>query len=227
MVKIVTWNINGLRSILTKDFGNVFDKDDYDGVFIQEIKVDAKTLSELDVELPGYYFTSRSADKKGYSGVGAYVKNKPLNDTTLGVSDIDSEGRVQVLYYDKYVIVNAYFPNSQDKGKRLEYKAYFCGHIFTLMKELRSKYPLVILCGDYNIAHRSIDLARPEDNEQSPGYFPIERELMETYLNDEFVDVYRHFHPDSAKYTWWSYRTRARQRDIGWRIDYFSVPKKV
>jgi exodeoxyribonuclease-3 len=153
--------------------------------------------------------------------VGIYSKTEPLNLTNLGIEEFDNEGRVLQAEYRDFTLISAYFPNSQDAGKRLDYKLRFCAAILELCKKYRRENRHFILSGDYNIAHTPIDLARPKQNENNAGYLPEERAWMDTFTNEGFIDTFRHFHPNEKNhYTWWSFRMNARERNVGWRIDY-------
>lgn len=171
----------------------------------------------------GYDVFWNPAEKRGYSGTAVFTKIAPDSTTTLGIPEFDSEGRAQLLHFKDFTLVNTYWPNSQSKRNRLPYKLSFCSAIDKELASLVKKGRNVIICGDYNIAHREIDLARPKSNENNAGYYVEEREAMTTFLDNGFVDVFRHFHPETVGYTWWSYRTRARARNIGWRLDYHCV----
>ncbi len=172
-------------------------------------------------ELPGYTPYWASAQRKGYSGVGVYAKVDPLEVRIMGISDFDDEGRVLALEYPDFTLFNCYFPNSQAEGKRLAYKLEFCQALKEESDTLIASGRHVIICGDYNIAHTPIDLANPKSNEKNPGYLPEERAWMDTFLESGYIDTFRKFNPDPHNYTWWSYRMNARERNVGWRIDYF------
>lgn len=223
MTSIITWNVNGIRAIAKKGFVEWLEKEDPDILCIQESKARPDQVGE-DLLSPGKYTSYwRAAQRPGYSGVVTYTKEKPLDDNPLGLEEFDSEGRVQVLTYEGFTLINAYFPNSQDKGKRLDYKQAFCDAMLSFCDELRAKGQHVVLCGDYNVAHKPIDLKNPESNENSPGYFPEERAWMDRFVQAGYVDTFRLFNQEGDHYTWWSYRSRARERNAGWRIDYHCV----
>ena len=195
-------------------------------VCLQETKARPEQLSAAlreikDNEGIPYHVYWASAQKAGYSGVAIYTKTEPLEVKTLGIDEFDHEGRVLQADFKDITIISAYFPNSQDAGKRLNYKLTFCDAILSLCQEFRRQKRHFVLCGDYNIAHTPIDLARPKENETSAGYLPEERAWMSNFTAAGFVDTFRHFHPDqTGHYTWWSYRLYARARNVGWRIDY-------
>ena len=225
-MRILSWNVNGLRAVEKRGFVSWMEKEAADAVCLQETKANPGQLSdelkEIRYKKESTYFAYwASAKKLGYSGVGIYTRIEPKNIKTLGISEFDDEGRVLQAEFKDYTLISAYFPNSQDGGRRLEYKVKFCDAILKLCEEYRSKKRHFILCGDYNIAHTSIDLARPKENEENAGYLPEERAWMDTFTASGFVDTFRHFHPgEGGHYSWWSYRAGSRERNIGWRIDY-------
>ncbi len=221
--EILSWNVNGMRAVLKKGFMEWFEKAQPDILCIQESRVLPDELSASDREPKGYTSYWMPAKKRGYSGVGAYVRKEPLAVTNLGKAEFDDEGRVQLLEYKDYTIVNTYFPNSQPERKRIEYKLKFCDSVRRLCNKIVKQDKNVILCGDYNIAHTEIDLARPKSNENNPGYLPEEREAMTKFLKAGYVDTFRHLCPEPGHYSWWSYRANARANNIGWRIDYHCV----
>lgn len=220
-MKIISWNVNGIRAAERKGFLDFFRKSAPDILCIQETKAEPSQLTENLTAPKGYHSYWSSSVKKGYSGTGIYSRTK-LDVQYLGVKQFDDEGRVLTADIGKAYLINAYFPNSQDKGKRLAFKLEFCKAMLTLCNRLSASKP-VILCGDYNIAHKEIDLARPKENEESPGFLPEERAWMDTFISAGYVDTFRTQNPEPHNYTWWSYRTKAREHNIGWRIDYFCV----
>jgi exodeoxyribonuclease-3 len=225
-MRIISWNINGIRAVEKRGFASWVENESADAVCIQETKAKPDQLSpELlnihDKNGKPYYAYWASAKRPGYSGVGIYSKTEPLNISNLGVEEFDDEGRVLQAEYRDFTLISAYFPNSQEEGKRLGYKLRFCGAVLELCKKYRKENRHFVLSGDYNIAHTAIDLARPKENENTPGYLPEERAWMDAFTGEGFVDTFRHFHPGEAgHYSWWSFRTNARERNIGWRIDY-------
>jgi len=225
-MRIVSWNVNGIRAVEKKSFIPWMETDGADIVCIQETKARPKQLSGALLEIKDtagtpYHAYWASAKKPGYSGVAIYTKTEPLDVKLLGISEFDDEGRVLQADFEGFTLVSAYFPNSQDAGKRLDYKLSFCSAIFDLCQKYRAQKRHFILAGDYNIAHTPIDLARPKDNDDSAGYLPEERAWMDSFTAAGFVDTFRHFHPGKgAHYTWWSYRKQCRERNLGWRIDY-------
>lgn len=225
--EILSWNVNGMRSVLRKGFLEWFEKARPDILCLQETRVYPDDLTAEQRAPKGYTSYWMPAEKKGYSGVGVYVKKEPLSVSPLGKKEFDAEGRVQLIEYKDYTIVNAYFPNSQPERRRIDYKLKFVSAIKRLCNKLVRNGTHVILCGDYNIAHREIDLARPKQNENNPGYLPEERDAMTKFLKTGYVDTFRHFCPEPGHYSWWSYRANARAKNVGWRIDYHCVNKEL
>jgi len=228
-MRIVSWNVNGIRAAEKKNFSAWVQGDNADIICLQETKARPEQLSPELREITGnsgeaYQSFWVSAKKGGYSGVAIYSKTPPLDIKPLGVEEFDDEGRVIQADYKDFTLINTYFPNSQDEGKRLSYKLGFCEAIFKLCQQYRKKKRHFILCGDYNIAHTSIDLARPKENEDQAGYLPEERAWMDSFTAAGFVDTLRHFHPgETGLYTWWSYRACSRERNVGWRLDYHCI----
>ncbi|MFT4553946.1 MAG: exodeoxyribonuclease-3 [Chlamydiales bacterium] len=223
MQSIITWNVNGIRAIQNKGFLEWLNEEDPDILCIQETKAHPDQLTEAVLAPAKYKSYWVSAQKKGYSGCATFTKEEPIKTEVLGIEEFDSEGRVQVLYFPKFVLINAYFPNSQEKGKRVNYKVAFCEALLTFCDKLQSEGHNIVLCGDYNIAHKRIDLKNPDTNEDNPGFLPQERSWMDKFVAAGYVDAFRMFNQEGDNYTWWSYRTRARERNAGWRIDYHCV----
>jgi exodeoxyribonuclease-3 len=227
--RILSFNVNGIRSVEKKGFVKWVEEEGADIFCVQETKAQPEQLSKELLEIKDkkgkpYFAYWASAKKPGYSGVAIYTKEKPLAVKPLGAAAFDDEGRVLQAEYKDFTLISAYFPNSQEGGKRLDYKLAFCAAILKLCKKYKKAGRHFVLCGDYNIAHTPIDLARPKENEGSAGYLPEERAWMDAYTKAGFVDTFRHFHPgEKHQYTWWSYRMHARSRNIGWRIDYHCV----
>ncbi len=224
-MKILSWNVNGIRAVEKKGFIEYVKNSGYDLIGLQETKAEPSQLSEELLNIDGYKSYFMSAQKKGYSGVAIYTKVEPLEISDMGFSEFDSEGRVIIAKFPEFTFINAYFPNSQDAGKRIEYKVDFCETMLKLCNERVARGENIVLCGDYNIAHTEIDLARPKQNEGNPGYLPEERSFMTKFLEAGYIDTFRHFRPTEVKYSWWSYRMMARSKNIGWRIDYHCVNK--
>ena len=223
-MKIISWNVNGLRAVEKKGFAAWISACGADVVCIQETKARPEQLSDelrSPVCAAGGTYTSffSSARRPGYSGTALYVRSAPDAFEILGDAAFDDEGRVSIAWYGTLAIISAYFPNSQDAGARLGYKLDFCHAIVAYCNALVAKGCDVVLCGDYNIAHQPIDLANPKANEKNPGYLPEERAWMDEFLAAGYCDTFRKFSAEPNQYTWWSYRFHAREKNIGWRID--------
>jgi exodeoxyribonuclease-3 len=194
---------------------------------LQETKAHKEQLSKKLLNVEGYHTYWSEAVRKGYSGVAVYTKIKPDNvDHGIGDKKFDNEGRTLILEYDSFILINIYFPNGGASKDRLKFKLDFYKAYFKLIKKLKKKNKIIILCGDLNTAHNEIDLARPKENENSSGFLIEERELLDEYVNMGFIDSFRYMHPEKVAYSWWDYKTRARERDVGWRIDYFFISQK-
>lgn len=223
MVKLISWNVNGIRSASEKGLFTWMESSGADIICLQETKAQPEQLGPDFHQVGAYLPHWSSAQKKGYSGVATYCKVPPRSVRTMNVPAFDDEGRVLVSDHGSFVLFNCYFPNSQDAGKRIEYKIAFCQELQKQGAELISSGKSVVICGDYNVAHQRIDLEHPDANVGNPGYLPEERSWMEGFIAAGYVDTFRVFHPEPKRYSWWSYRTKARDRNIGWRIDYFCV----
>jgi exodeoxyribonuclease-3 len=222
--RLVSWNVNGIRAASRNGFWDWFHEYQPDMLFLQEVKALPEQLSPEMVTPEGYHSYWMPAERKGYSGVAAFVKDKPLSVKTMELPEFDSEGRLQILEFESFYVLNGYFPNSQEKGKRIAYKLDFCNALLEICEKLRKTGKGVVICGDYNIAHTEIDLKNPKTNTKNPGFLPEERAWMDAFIAAGYVDTFRMFHPEEpGHYSWWSYRHQAREKDIGWRIDYFSV----
>lgn len=223
-MKIVSWNVNGFRAILGKGFKESMLSVSPDVICLQEIKIQADQIPDSfkeDADFRPFQTYWHSAEKKGYSGVAIFSKVEPISVVYgLGASEYDSEGRVLTLEYEDFFLTTAYFPNSQSGLVRLPYKLAFNKAFLQFSNRLREKKN-VLFCGDLNVAHNEIDLANPKANVGEPGFCPEEREAFSEMLQEGYVDIFRRHNPDKALYTWWSYRTAARKRNVGWRIDYF------
>ena len=228
-MKILSWNVNGLRAVHKKGFLPWVRTEKPDVLCLQEIKARPEQLAAELREIPGYEAAFTPARKAGYSGTAIYTRLKPDEIWTgVGESRFDDEGRVTAVRFGKLHVLSAYFPNSREGGARLPFKVDFCARITALLKARVARGHDVVLTGDYNIAHEEIDLARPDDNHESPGFFPAERRAMTDFLAAGFHDVFRERHPGrTGAYTWWSYRTAARTRNVGWRIDYTNVNARL
>lgn len=226
MIKAISWNVNGIRAVLKKGFLEWFNETKPDILCLQESRALPSDVSNEMELFNGYKTYWHPAQKKGYSGVCTFSKKDPISVRTMGIDEFDNEGRVQALEYKDFFMVNAYFPNSQSERARIDYKLSFCESMTAFCNKLRDSGKHVVLCGDYNIAHEEIDLARPKQNVDNPGFLPEEREAMTKFLNAGYVDTFRHFNKEPENYTWWSYRFKAREKNLGWRIDYHCVNKE-
>lgn len=223
-MKIITWNVNGIRAAQKKGFINWVNKEKPDILCLQETKANVEQLDREIINIEGYSSYWSSANRKGYSGVATYVKNEPVMvDYGIGIEKFDTEGRILITAFEEFILLNIYFPNGQMGEDRLKYKLEFYEEIIKYCNIIKDSGKKVVICGDFNTAHHEIDLKNPKANEKTSGFLPIERELLDKFLSFGYIDVFRQFYPEEVKYSWWSYRTRARERDAGWRIDYFYV----
>ena len=218
-MKFISWNVNGLRACMTKGFMDFFDKMDADFFCLQEIKL---SEGQIEWEKEGYHAYWNYAEKKGYSGTAIFTKHEPINVTYgIGIEEHDHEGRVITLEYDDFYMVTCYTPNSQNELARLDYRMVWEDDFRAYLNDLKAKKS-VIICGDLNVAHKEIDLKNPKTNRRNAGFTDEEREKMTVLLESGFIDTFRHFYPDMTDiYSWWSYRFKAREKNAGWRIDYF------
>lgn len=218
-MKFISWNVNGLRAVVGKNFREAFDSLDADFFCLQETKLQE---GQLSLDLPGYTAYWNYAEKKGYSGTAIFTRHTPLSVTYgLGQEEHDREGRLITLEMERYYLVCCYTPNSQDGLRRLDYRMQWEEALRQYLLSLDARKP-VVYCGDLNVAHREIDLKNPKTNRQNPGFTDEERQCMTTLLSSGFTDTYRFLHPDTTDvYSWWSYRFRSREKNTGWRIDYF------
>ena len=220
-MKLISWNVNGIRACLTKGFEERFQELDADIFCLQETKCQQ---GQVKLELPGYYQYWNYANRKGYSGTAIFTKKEPLSVfNRMGIEEHDKEGRVITLEFDDFYMVTVYTPNSQSELRRLEYRMQWEKDFLSYLLNLQEKKP-VIVCGDLNVAHKDIDLKNPKTNRNNPGFTDEERACFSTMLESGFVDTFRYFYPDlEGAYSWWSYRFKAREKNAGWRIDYFLV----
>ncbi|MCW5205724.1 exodeoxyribonuclease III [Desulfobulbus sp. F5] len=226
VLRLVSWNVNGLRAVMDKDFLDSMSKLNADIIALQEIKALPEQLPEAARSIPGYQVWWHPAKKKGYSGVAVFSRKEPLRVRYgLGREEFDCEGRVLTLEFADFYLVAAYFPNTQDGLKRLAFKQAFNQAMLDHLNQLAVEKS-VLLCGDLNVAHKEIDLANPKANVQNPGFSPEERAWMDELVQAGYLDTFRLFHAEPERYSWWSYRTVARQRNVGWRIDYFLVNER-
>lgn len=224
-MKLISWNVNGIRACIQKGFIDIFNELDADIFCIQESKL---SEGQLELDIPGYYQYWNYAKKKGYSGTAVFAKKEPVNVTYgFGIEEHDNEGRVITLEYEEFYLVTVYTPNSQTELKRLDYRMQWEDDFKTYLKKLEENKP-VIVCGDLNVAHEEIDLKNPKTNRMNAGFTDKERNKMTALLNSGFIDTFRYFYPDrTGIYSWWSYRFSARQKNAGWRIDYFLVSESL
>ncbi|MGH4119585.1 exodeoxyribonuclease III [Clostridium sp.] len=227
-MKIYSWNVNGIRAIKGKGFIDWVLKEQPEILCIQETKIQEVQISEELKNIEGYYSYFSCAEKKGYSGVATYTKQKPISVTYgIGIERFDSEGRIVITEFEEFTLLNIYFPNGQKDEIRLNYKMDFYDALLDYCEILRAKGKKLIICGDYNTAHNAIDLKNPKANEKYSGFLPIERAWMDKFISSGYVDTFRYLHGAETKYSWWSYRFKAREKNVGWRIDYFFVTQDL
>ena len=227
-IKIFCWNVNGIRAIEKKGFHGWIKKASPDILCLQETKAQEEQLGESLRKINKYSAYFFSAERKGYSGVATYTKIKPVNiNTGFGKQIYDTEGRVIETEFEKFTLFNVYFPNGGRGPERLRYKLDFYDELFFHIEKVRRKKKNIIICGDYNTAHREIDLARPKENENTSGFMRIERDWIDKIINLGYIDIFREFNKEPGWYTYWDMVTRARERNVGWRIDYFFVSSEA
>lgn len=223
-MKFISWNVNGLRACVGKDFEQQFKTLDADFFCLQETKMQA---GQLDLQFPGYQSFWNYAEKKGYSGTAIYAKQAPLAVSYgIGIDEHDHEGRVITLEYESFFLVTVYTPNSQDELRRLDYRMQWEDDFQAYLHRLDKQKP-VIVCGDMNVAHEEIDLKNPKTNRRNAGFTDEERAKMTQLLGHGFIDTFRTLYPEQQTYSWWSYRFRAREKNTGWRIDYFLISERL
>ena len=219
-MKLVSWNVNGVRAVYQKGFKEIFNNFNADIFCIQETKMQE---GQLDLTMEGYHVYLNSAERKGYSGTAVWTKIKPISVSKgIGIEEHDKEGRVLTLEYNEFYLVNVYTPNSKRELERLEYRVVWENEFRKYLKKLEKNKP-VILCGDLNVAHKELDVKNDKSNRNSAGFTDEERREFQNLLNENFVDTFRVFYPDKEKFSWWSYFGKAREKNVGWRIDYFVV----
>jgi exodeoxyribonuclease-3 len=227
-MKITTWNVNGFRAILRKDALQWVPEVDPDVLCLQEIKLQLDQISEDEASIDGYQSVWNPAERKGYSGTATFHKMAPLAfDKGFGFEKFDNEGRVIRSKFEDFYLYNIYFPNGGQGNKRVPYKLEFYEKLLEICDDLHETGENIIITGDFNTAHNEIDLANPKSNEKNTGFLPEERVWIDKYLEHDFVDAFRELYPDREDYTWWTYRFNSRERDIGWRLDYFLVSKPL
>lgn len=222
--KLLCWNVNGIRAIYKKGFYDLFITQNADIICLQETKADEGQFPKELINHNGYYKYFATAQKKGYSGVALFSKLQPQRvETGFGIERFDTEGRIIIAYYDAFILYNIYFPNGKASKERLQYKMEFYDAFLGHAESNRKKGKSIVMCGDVNTAHTEIDLARPKENENVSGFLPQERAWIDTFIAKGYTDTFRLFVKEGGHYSWWDYKTKARERNIGWRIDYFFV----
>jgi exodeoxyribonuclease-3 len=227
-MKIISWNVNGIRSVQSKGFAEILARLDADCILLQETKAQADQIDKALEGIDGYHIYSNCAERKGYAGVTILSRHEPLQIIhDIGIAEHDQEGRVIVAEFEDFYLLNVYVPNSGEALARLDYRQSWDLEFLAYCQQLQSKKP-IIACGDFNVAHREIDIARPKPNyNKSAGYTQVEIDGFSRFLDAGLVDTYRHFHPDTVAYSWWSFRGGARARNVGWRIDYVLTSKAM
>ena len=227
-MKITTWNINGIRAAIQKDVFSWISKNNADVVCLQEIKAKEEQIDKDVIKSSGYECICNPAERPGYSGVATLYKKEPLNiQFGMDIDKFDSEGRIIRTDYKDIKLFNIYFPNGGRGADRVQYKLDFYAHLLEICDRLHKNGENIILTGDFNTAHEAIDLKKPKENEKNSGFLPEERVWITKYLEHGFIDVYRKLYPDREQYTWWTYLYKARDRGIGWRIDYFLLSESM
>lgn len=228
-LKLLSWNVNGIRAVLKKGFLEWLDKEKPDILCLQETKAERGQLGPEVTDHKRYHsFWHSSRVRKGYSGVVTFTKEEPVSvEVGFGTEKFDREGRVVSTEFNEFILLNVYFPNGKKDSERLNYKLEFYDAFLTHIEKLKHKGKKVIFCGDVNTAHQPIDLARPESNEKVSGFLPIERKWIDRVVKEGYIDSLREFHPEPELYSWWDLKTRARERNVGWRIDYFFVQEEL
>ena len=228
-LKIISWNVNGIRAAQRKGFLEWIQKESPDILCIQETKAEKEQLDRELLQPEGYLtYWNNAKNKRGYSGTAIFTKYKPQKISSgLGENKFDQEGRTIVAEFDHLVLFNIYFPNGKASEERLQFKLDFYAHLLGLCNQMHAAGDQIIVTGDFNTAHQPIDLKNPKQNENTSGFMPVERAWIDQYLAHGFVDVYRRIYPEREEYTWWTYRANARARNIGWRLDYFLVSRSL
>jgi exodeoxyribonuclease-3 len=226
--KILSWNVNGIRAARKYGLLDWLFKELPDILCVQETKAQPEQLDRDLMEPKGYYTYWNYPERKGYSGVATFTKDVPVSvEYNLATLKSDSEGRVIITKYEEFILMNIYFPNGKKDKERLNYKMEFYESFLEFVKPLKDKNEKIIICGDVNTAHKEIDLAHPKANEKISGFLPIEREWIDRFIGNGFIDTFRYFNKEPEQYTWWDLKTRARERNIGWRIDYFFISENL
>ena len=227
-IKILCWNVNGIRAAVKKGFLEWLQEESPDILCLQETKASPDILTKELLEPAGYQTFWNYPERKGYSGVATFTKEKPIKtQNTFGIKTFDGEGRVIISEYQEFTLCNIYFPNGKQVPERLKYKMDFNEAFFNYLEPLRQRGDKIIFCGDVNTAHQEIDLARPKENQKISGFLPEERAWLDKIIAHGYIDTFRHFHKEPGQYTWWDMKTGARARNVGWRIDYFFVTENM
>ena len=223
-MKLISWNVNGVRAVVKKGFLDWLDQEQPDILCLQETKAHVDQLTAEILTDHGYHTFWHSGERRGYSGVATFCKEEPLYvQEGLGIERYDAEGRVLLTEHENFLLYNIYFPNGQKDDERLQYKLDFYDDLLPIINEQVESGNNVVVTGDWNTAHHPIDLARPKQNVNTSGFMSIEREKLDMYVENGWIDTFRLFHPEGDRYSWWTYRFGARERNVGWRIDYFFV----
>ena len=226
--KILCWNVNGIRAVVRNGFLDWLDRESPDILCLQETRASPEQIANELIRPHGYYVYWSRPEKKGYSGVATFTRERPIKvEFDLGVPRFDIEGRVMMSEHHGFVIFNVYFPNGKRDETRLQYKLDFYDTVFEFVEPLRQEGKKLIICGDFNTAHKEIDLARPKENEKISGFLPVERAWLDKLVLHGYVDVVRRFNREPGQYTWWDPKTGARERNVGWRIDYFFATENL
>lgn len=227
-MKIYSWNVNGLRAIIKKGFIEWIHEEKPDILCIQETKIQEEQIEDNVRNIEGYKSYFSFANKKGYSGVATYTKEEPISVSSgIGIERFDDEGRILICEYSEFILFNIYFPNGQRDDERLNYKMEFYDALLDYANNLKNKGKKIVICGDYNTAHNEIDLKNPRSNQKRSGFLKVEREWMDKFIQNGYVDTFRYIYPEKVKYSWWSYRFNARANNAGWRIDYHFVSENM
>jgi len=228
-IKILSWNVNGIRAVIRKGFLEWLDKEKPDILCLQETKAWRDQVGKDVTDHKRYHsFWHSATSKKGYSGVATFTKEKPLHEEVgFGIEKFDCEGRVMMTEFKEFILFNVYFPNGKKDSDRLNYKLEFYEAFLNHINKMKRKGKKIVFCGDVNTAHMEIDLARPKANEKISGFLPIERKWIDRVVEDDYLDSLREFHPEPELYSWWDLKSRARERNVGWRIDYFFIQKEL
>jgi len=226
-MRFISWNVNGIRAAERKGLFDWFKKESPDILCLQEIKALPEQVPPHLKNAPGYHIFFNSAERKGYSGVATFSKHKPTSvKSGFGIEKFDSEGRVLITEFSSFCLFNIYFPNGKKNQERLDFKLDFYDTFLAYADNLKVKGKNIVVCGDFNTAHNEIDLSRPKQNERVSGFLPVERAWIDTFIDHGYADTFREFNKQGDQYSWWDMKTRARERNVGWRIDYFFVNKE-